>query len=436
MSFQISRSLTVVLLLAACPGGNATTSATETGGASTTETTTDEATTPGSTTAEPTTTTSAEPTGTTSTGATTTSSTGESTTGLDCSESRLIARWEMPEPTKCFGIAMDDSQAITVLAGESNSDSYRAELHRFVDGEPAWSVVHPPQYSFVRPFALAVRGDGVAVIAGFAADPTPGSFEFLPWTAAYDATGALLWEHIDSTNMCDSPPCRQGRNQGVVVTADGEFLVAGERGLYKDFAFDMTGVLRRYDAAMGEIDIAEFPMPYNFDDDMTKGLALRADGGVVMVGQSSPTPIQNDLWVARLAADGALEAIDTLDLGKQEEVEHVAALSDGSIVITGITDIGGDFFAARLDAALTMLWSEEVGWYGQVVAGADDAVFAATEEYRIVEKFTADGNPQWADDPCLEGDGSAAIGLSPDGAQLLVCRTDDEVTVVEIYDAT
>ena len=33
--------------------------------------------------------------------------------------------------------------------------------------------------------------DGVAVVTGFSADPTPGSFESVPWTVAYDAAGAL-----------------------------------------------------------------------------------------------------------------------------------------------------------------------------------------------------------------------------------------------------
>ncbi len=351
----------------------------------------------------------------------------------DCSASRLRSRWTLPEKTTCFGVAMDDGQGVTVLAGEDDSDSYKAVLHRFVAGALVWSIEHPPPDDHVRPHALALRGDGVAVVTGFSADPTPGSFESVPWTVAYDATGALLWEHVDTSGTCDQPPCRMGKNRGVVVTAGGEFLVGGERGLYGDVGFDMTYVLRRYDASMGEVELHEYPTPFNDDDDVASALALRPDGGVIMMGQTHNMSFTADLWLARLSGAGALERVDTFAAGDDDVVQFVTAMSDGSAVYSALAD---GFYAARIAADLAPVWHLDTDWYGPVLAGPGDVVFAAVDDQRVVDKLDAAGERQWAADECLAGEGASALGLSPDGAQLLVCRSYEGTTVVEIYDAT
>lgn len=407
--------MTLAVLLTACPGGSGdseptATAAPTTGGAG--ETTPTDG---GETT----------PTGSEGTSAGT--SAGE--TAADCSQSRLVASVKLPEDTTCFGVAMDANGGITVLAGEDDSDSYEAELHRIVDGQLAWSLVHPPPDDYVRPFSLALRRDGVAVVAGFASDPA--SNETLPWTVAYDPDGKVVWEHVDSAEQCAEPPCRKGTNQGVVVTADGEFLVAGERGVYMDFNFKVSGVLRRYDAAIGETEVTEFALPTDDGEEETRAMALRADGGVVLVGESYPEPFSTDVWVAHLNADGSFESIESFNAGDDESVEFVTALSDGSFVLSARAD---DFYAVRLDAGLNAIWHTETDWYGPVIAGPDDTVYAAVHDFRVVDKLDDEGQPQWADDPCLANYGATALGLSPDGAQLLVCRSDQEGTYVEVYD--
>lgn len=401
-----------VLLAAACAseGGESSTAATTGSGATSDE----------------------PPLPTSSTGSTGDTS-GTTAAAPDCSASRLRSRWTLPEETTCFGVAMDDGQGVTVLAGEDDSDSYKAVLHRFVAGALVWSIEHPPPDDHVRPHALALRGDGVAVVTGFSADPTPGSFESVPWTVAYDAAGALLWEHVDTSGTCDQPPCRMGKNRGVVVTPGGEFLVGGERGLYGDVGFDMTYVLRRYDASMGEVELHEYPTPFNDDDDEASALALRPDGGVIMMGQTHNMSFTADLWLARLSGAGALERVDTFAAGDDDVVQFVTAMSDGSAVYSALAD---GFYAARIAADLAPVWHLDTDWYGPVLAGPGDVVFAAVDDNRVVDKLDAAGERQWADDECLAGEGASALGLSPDGAQLLVCRPYEGTTVVEIYDAT
>ena len=98
----------------------------------------------------------------------------------------------------------------------------------------------------------------------------------------------------------------QSLAEGEAGDNEGE-EVGGERGLYVDVGFDMTYVLRRYDASMGEVELHEYPTPFNDDDDEASALALRPDGGVIMMGQTHNMSFTADLWLARLSGAGALE---------------------------------------------------------------------------------------------------------------------------------
>ena len=417
------------LVGSACPGGGASTESTtgSSGGV-----TTDEP----ATTGLPPTSTSAGSSGAESTGAP--SSGAESTGSPVCTGPHLLSRWVVPDQKWALGVAMDDSGAVTFLGGSPSSDDYHATLVRIVDGEVAWSLTHKPAFKYVHPHGFAVRGDGVALIVGASSYDSGGVYERLPWTAAYDAAGALIFDHVTVADTCADPPCLKGENRAVVVTTGGEFLVAGEQGTYSDFEFKMAGVLRRYDATMGEVEVTEFPLPYADGEDLTRSMALRGDGSVVMFGETHMGFNSIDWWFARLAADGTFQSVDTVSADEEDIAAGVAVLDDGSIVFsaqTGKHNQIGENFAARLDPTLASVWQVPGSWYGPIVLGADNATYQTLDEYRIVEKLSGAGERMWKDDPCLDEYRANALALSPDGTKLILSRTLDRDKVVEIYDA-
>jgi uncharacterized delta-60 repeat protein len=94
----------------------------------------------------------------------------------------------------------------------------------------------------------------------------------------------------------------------------------------------------------GKLSIAGAPL---------NGVALQADGKVVVVGSSA-----TDFFVARFNPDGSLDTafdtdgIKTIDFGGTDKANAVAIQADGKIVVAGSTTAGtgGDFAVARLNA--------------------------------------------------------------------------------------
>lgn len=419
-SALIFRSIALAVLLTGCPGASGSSDeSTEA-----TSSTTDPSSMTGSTTAVA--------------DASTSGSTTGDTDGGACESPRLLARWVVPdlvESTDCFGVGMDDAGGILFLGGSRSTDAYHAQLVRLSDGVVEWSVLHPATNAFVNALGLAVRSDGVALMTGFADDDDPIYFQRLPWTATYDAIGNLMSESIVTHDDCPRPPCVDGENHAAVVTASGEFLVAGAQS-NPDGTFNRRIAIRRYDATIGELALTELPTPAGDSRDIAHAIALSADGSVVVLGQVGERTLgfDTDLWIARLTADLMLVDASTLDAGEDDEPGGVAALDDGSIVFAAG---GSQQYIARVSAGLRPVWSLPNGGYGPLVLG-NDAIFAVVGEDRIVEKLDLDGAPQWADDPCLDGDRADALALSPDGMQLIVGRwrgAEFRDHVVELYDA-
>lgn len=424
-SWRLPNLVALAAVLAACPGspgsGDGSTASSSSSTASTTADASTSTTAP-ATSADDTSTRGDDPT------------TGGTDTEGACESPRLLARWVVPDlvdSTVCAGVGMDDSGDVLFLGGSNDSDQYHAQLVRLADGVVEWSVLHPASNEFVNALALAVRGDGVALMTGFADDGDPNYFQRLPWTAAYDELGNLMSESVVTGDACPRPPCFDGENHAAVVTATGELLIAGAQNV-PDGSFNRMAVVRRYDPIAGELEATEFPTPEQDFDDITRAMALHADGSVVLLGQTHDL-LSSNLWIARLSASLTFIDIGTLDAGEDDVPGGVVALSDGSIAFAARGD--DQQYVARLSADLTPIWSRPSGNNGPMVLGDDESIFAVVGEDRIVEKLDVDGEPQWADDPCLDGEPARALALSPDGTQLIVGRRSGPDQVVELYDA-
>ena len=134
----------------------------------------------------------------------------------------------------------------------------------------------------------------------------------------------------------------------VAIQPDAKIVAAGEAGV--DFAvvrYTPTGAL---DASFGTAGVTTIDFG---GDDNPWALALQADGKIVIVGGST---VSGDILLARLNADGSLDTTFgtggtvITDLGGYETANGVAIQADGRIVIAGHASVegqGSDFLVAR-----------------------------------------------------------------------------------------
>ena len=146
--------------------------------------------------------------------------------------------------------------------------------------------------------------------------------------------------------------------RAVVVQPDGAVLLAGNAVVD---GLSRFGVLRTL--INGELDTAfdddgYTTIAFNEHNDACFAMARQADGGILLAGYSN-NGLQNDLALARLTADGALDpsfgGAGTVVVSYAPlsiELYAVALQPDGRIVVAGnaFDGISGDLFVARFNA--------------------------------------------------------------------------------------
>jgi len=176
--------------------------------------------------------------------------------------------------------------------------------------------------------------------------------------------------------------------QAVGIQADGKIVVAGSASAETD-VYERVGLARYMpDGTLdptfgtGGLVMSEFAS--------VRDLAIQADGKIVVVGRSGPEDISSDFYVSRYNADGTLDAgfgingIVTTDFsGAFDGASGVALQADGKIVVVGTTHILGeptDFGIARylsngaLDASFGVGGKVAIDFAGQSDIGHDVAI--------------------------------------------------------------
>jgi uncharacterized delta-60 repeat protein len=221
-------------------------------------------------------------------------------------------------------------------------------------------------------FAVAIQPDGKIVVAG-SCDLGGGDTDFALVRLNPDGAPDPTFD-IDGkrTVHFDLGPAggRQDDARSVAIQADGRIVVAGSAGLGGG----------NFDFAVARLDAFGSPDP-TFDgdgkqtvafnlggnnEDVAFGLALQADGKVVLAGTVDQAIAgDRDFGVARLNPDGSLDhsfsgdgkqwiAFD-LGGGNTDQASAVAIQSDGKIVVVGTATADGpsnsNFAVARLNAS-------------------------------------------------------------------------------------
>ena len=244
-----------------------------------------------------------------------------------------------------------------VVAGYSGFDATLAVARYLPDGSLDATFGEGGKVARTVPgrgYAVALQADGAVVVAGEAVvTDSPTDFSDL-LVARFLPDGTVDTSFGDGGRVSTDLAGATNSARNLVLLPDGAIVVGGEP-IGDSEGFDHTD-LARY-GADGKLDPT-----FGTDGVMTlaaarvgEGLAVQADGRLVLVGRGTDAGGESTFAVMRLDADGAPDGtfgvggLVTTDVGDQGDAAKAVAVGpDGRIVVAGRSgDINTDFAAAR-----------------------------------------------------------------------------------------
>ena len=228
--------------------------------------------------------------------------------------------------------------------------------------------------------AMVLDADGNILLAGHSVVGSHPDIALAAFTAGGEPA-AILDRGITTTAVGSGNEIAEA----VAVQADGKIVLAGysHNGSDNDFAvvrYDTDGSLDTGFSSDGKVTT-----PIGSSEDVSRSVAVQADGKIVAAGYSTASGI-NNFAVARYNADGSLDTgfhsdgkVTTAVGSGHDEARAVAVQSDGKIVAAGYGN--NDFAVVRYNADGTL----DTGFHNDGTAttaigsGADRAYSVAVQ---------------------------------------------------------
>jgi uncharacterized delta-60 repeat protein len=202
--------------------------------------------------------------------------------------------------------------------------------------------------------SMVIQGDGKIVLAGFALNGSDYDFAVV----RYNTDGSLDTSFNGDGKLTTSLGSGDDFARAVALQADGKFVVAGssDSGSGNQFA------LARYNPT-GSLDSSfdgdgKLTTPIGSSDDVVNSVAIQADGKIVAAG-TSYSGSDNDFALARFSANGSLDStfdgdgkVTTPFDASDDFANGLAIQADGKLVVAGQSDggSGSTFALARYGA--------------------------------------------------------------------------------------
>ena len=191
--------------------------------------------------------------------------------------------------------------------------------------------------------AVAIASDGDILVAGTSHNGSNDDVAVVRLTSA----GALDTAFDSDGRVTVAIGSAADGARAVAIASDGDILVAGtsHNGSNDDVAvvrLTSAGALDTAFDSDGKVTVA-----IGSGDDEARGIALLADGGIVIAGESG-NGSNDDIAVVRLTSAGALDTTfsgdgkATVAVGSGADVGHSVAISASSQVVVAGTSAGGD----------------------------------------------------------------------------------------------
>lgn len=267
---------------------------------------------------------------------------------------------------------------------------------------------------------------------------------------------------------------------GIATQPDGKILICNAQGVFP--ALDFSVVRFTADGDLDNTFSFDGKTTIDFDGNMDtcNGIAVQADGKIVVAGTTQVSGVLSDFAVARLNADGTLDtasfgggtgkAIIAFDVGgtNTDSAGGLALRADGKIIVAGAanTDTDGDDFAI---VQLNSDGTRDTGFNltGRLTFGFDLAAsvsktdiatrVAVDAQNRIIVAGSADAGPDGGTDfavarvlpngqldPDFSADGRVSIafdlgganGTNGETAYTLLLQRDDRLVVAGVADSS
>jgi uncharacterized delta-60 repeat protein len=265
--------------------------------------------------------------------------------------------------------------------------------------------------------ALALQADGKILLA---------YRDGWPRVARFTTSGALDGSFGTGGTAISGLSSAVFSRLGVAVQPDGKIMLAGTDNIFgQDFLmrFDATGTP---DSTFSSDAIAYTGLSSHQESGI--GLAVQADGRVLLAGVDAPT---NQTFIARFTGSGVLDTsfgTNGIELtgvpGADQAPTALRIQPDGNIVVAGYSGLSGKNFVARFDTSGTIDGgfgasgiAEPSGFTGTPNAGVDLALggdgrvvlagYSSTDVEHFVTVFDTDG----VADAAFAADGTVVIGI-------------------------
>ncbi|CAN5827646.1 hypothetical protein BH11PSE8_BH11PSE8_11700 [soil metagenome] len=291
-----------------------------------------------------------------------------------------------------------------------------------------------------RFFDVALQADGKIVATGWVR--SGGYTDLL--IARYNSDGSLDSSFGSGGSAVVAIGSFNDEAYAVAVQADGKIVAAGttDNGSSTDIALVRVNANGSLDTGFGTA--GKVVTSVGSGDDTGLGLALQADGKILVSGATDPGT-GRDLLLIRYNADGSLDGgfatggVFTRDVaGGNDLALSVTQQSDGKILVAGSTDADGIVLRLTTTGALDSTWGgtgqvitaasagTDIAWRvlqqadGKVVIGGQAAV-GGLNNFALL-RYNADGTR----DTSLGGTGivTTAIGTSDDRAYGMAMGSD------------
>lgn len=249
--------------------------------------------------------------------------------------------------------------------------------------------------------ALVQTADGGFALAGITWSYGAGNNDM--WLVKTNADGVIQW------HQTYGGPARD-RARALIQTADGGFALAGDTWSYGAGNNDMWLVKTDANGVM------QWNQTYGgVKEDGACALVQTADSGFALAGRTSSYGAgNNDMWLVKIDANGVLQWSQTYGGAADDVVSALVQTIDGGFALAGDTSSYGagnnDLWLIKIDANGAVQWDQTYGgserdWASALVQTADEgfAIAGSTSSNSVgyrdmwLVKTNANGVAQWAE---------------------------------------
>lgn len=303
--------------------------------------------------------------------------------------------------------------------------------------------------------AIIAQPDGKLVVAGYSQIGT-GNTEFS--ALRYNANGTLDTTFASAGKFSSAFSGLHEQGKAIAIQNDNKLVIAGDvsNGSSFDFGLIRLNANGTLDTSFGVNGLRTTGIGPGVDS--ANAVAIDATGRILVAG-SAFNAGSLDFAVARYTSSGALDTTygssgkAVISIGSGDDVIHGIALqADGKLVVVGSSIQGGtpDFAVARLDAngaldtsfdgdgKLTLAYgtSSDIAYAvtiqpdGRILVGGSAKVNSNTDFDFAVARLTSNG----ALDTFFDGDGkaTAAVGTSDDEAYAITLQPNGQVVLAGV----